>query len=223
MNKQKILRLMLLVLFACVSCTGVDEIGGADTEVYDDVSWQLLSRSSLAEVFVERALYEREADPYFYMQVRIENVSDKAIYVDLDDYGTAFHPNQWGVLETDHRTMINERRLRRPALDDARRQMIRQACQSGTLTEIAAGSSLTYFHHFNNRRPGRFEIYEDRVEGEQWLYVSIDGYLEFTDGQAVEQTGLAREAKPVESSDVIFAAPLVWKDIPRDALIVKDN
>lgn len=223
MNMYKTLLLLFFVTFSGASCTGVARSNGVDPQALGDASWHALSRSSLADVFVERALYERDQDPHFYMQVRIDNASTKAIYVDLDDYGTVYHPNQWGVLNTSQRMMINERRLVQPGLDAARRQAIHKAFKAGGFTEIAPGSSITYFRDFNNRKPGRFEIYEDRAEGKQWLFVSLDGYLVLTDGQVIEQTGQSQADKAIHLSEVIFDAPLVWKQLPHDAFIIEDD
>ena len=80
--------------------------------------WHVVSRTRLARVSVDSALYEQQGNSHFFVKVQIANLSSDDLFVDLRDYGKVIYPNQWGVLRTDGRRSINERRVVIAPLDE---------------------------------------------------------------------------------------------------------
>lgn len=173
-------------------------------------------------VSVERALYEKKGSPHFFVKLRITNLASEAIFVDLSDYWKVIYPNQWGVLLTDHRQVINERRLEFAALDGKRRFEVLDAFRKKQLTIIPTGTSHDYFREFNASERNDVEKQMNNTKDAKWVFVSMDGQLVLTDGHTVEQISCSWEDERV-STDVILPFPVTWKTIPETAIVIEEK
>ncbi len=177
-----------------------------------------LVKGELAAVYVEKALYEKEDEPHFYVRVRVKNLSERAIGVDLRDYSKVIYPNQWGVHLNPVRGVINERRMIPDTIDNELKSKLIAAFKNKELTIIEPHKSVEYFREFN--ASGRKDV--DEKEGKYFI-LSMDGQLLVTDGKAVENVNLCRSRDKIspENTDLVIPLPIPWKMIPRAALIIE--
>jgi len=75
-----------MALFLC--------LGNGQAEALNK-NWQPLVRSKLAAISVEKVIYEKENNPHFFVQIRIDNLTKRNVYVDLQHYFDVIYPNQW--------------------------------------------------------------------------------------------------------------------------------
>jgi hypothetical protein len=128
--------------------------------------------------------------------------------VDLRARPDLLYPNQWGASDTDHRTVIDERRLVLPPFDANAEARVKSEHASGVLTPIAAHGALDYFVEFN--ASGRGDV-DAQVKGHPYVLISLDGRLKASDGAT------AWEIRP--NGDVVFPAPIAWSKVPDGARV----
>lgn len=177
-------------------------------------------RTRLVRAEVARALYERPGDAaFFYIRVRLTNVSPGPIGVDLSDPWATIYPNQWGGSTTPQRQVIDESHLVVQPLTAAQQADLRRRFAAGSLLRIEAGAAIEYYRNFN--AAGRKQLDAERAP---YVIVSLDGQVVATDGSAVEQTALVSSGTPgpdVEP-ELSLTTPLRWETIPADALVRTD-
>jgi hypothetical protein len=176
-----------------------------------------LGRNALLDVTVERALFERSGAPHFYLHVRVTNVSDHPIGVDLRALHEVFYPNQWGASNERHRTVIDERRLSVPPLDAGAQTTLLEDYRAGRLTAAAAGAPLDYYVEFN--ASGRADV-EKQASGYRFVLVAMDGRLRVADGSMALQLG---PPAADEGRDCAIDAPVAWRAVPAGAVVVGER
>jgi hypothetical protein len=199
-----------------VEAAGPDAAAPAgDAETMGD--WQTVQRGELATVFVERRLYERSGEEHFLIRVRVENLTDRPLGVELRDYWTVVYPNQWGALAEPTRTVVDERRMPARALHGRGCTALHQALADGALAVAAARDSVEYFREFN--ASGRAGV--DAQATERYVYVSLAGQTLLTDGERCENLTLdwGNEGSTADS-DLLLQAPVAWATLPEDGVVV---
>jgi hypothetical protein len=195
------------VLIATVLCAIAYVVQCADEK---DNNWRLVGSNKLISVSAERVLYEHESKKSFCIHVRITNVSQKDIGVDLRDYWTTLYPNQWGVQDRATRQIIDEESMIRHEPDAAKKAELTAAFEKKQLTVIPAGTSTDYYREFNaSGLPA--------AKAGEFLIISLDGQILSTDGKGVEDF----QRKNAGDWDLIIKGPLEWRVIPKDGLLVK--
>ena len=210
------LALSLLFLLACSK--GKDTIITPPTPIKPLSDWFTISApsSSLVEVMVERALFERSDQAHFFLHFWVRNLRDKPVSVDLRDKWRLLHPNQWGFSETSYRQTIDESRMSKALFDDKARQDLMAALQREELQPLAPGGALEFFVEFN--ASSRRDL-EAQAAAYPFLIVSLDGELLATDGRHVEWHSLL-ENFDTKNTDLVLPAPVLWRTLPADARLI---
>lgn len=177
---------------------------GIKASATQDGDWHPLVKNKFVAVHVERCLYEVKGEKRFLMVVRITNLTDVEIGVDLRGKRPGVYPNQWGVQDTKQRLIIDERRAILTASDQ---DQLRADFKAARLTPIPAGKSTIIYTEFNNS--GRADV--DGCKG-KYLLVSMAGQVVATDGKTVE-TASCDWANGVGATetDVVLPFPVTWK------------
>ncbi|KPJ73159.1 MAG: hypothetical protein AMS14_06705, partial [Planctomycetes bacterium DG_20] len=173
--------------------------------------WQVVAKGKLAAVSVERALYEKTGSVHFLVRVRITNLTDRPIGVDLRSRDSVIYPNQWGILPTNVRGEVDERRIRPRVVDGALRWQMLAAFRNKELTTVAPRGQAEYSREFN--ASGRKDIEKQQGSG-KYLFVSMDGQLFVTDGQIVENVHCSWGDGRPEKTDLILPLPITWRKVP---------
>ncbi|MGO9113280.1 MAG: hypothetical protein ACLP9L_28955 [Thermoguttaceae bacterium] len=181
--------------------------------------WHMLGNTELASIKVEKVLYEAAGNPHFFIHVRVTNVTDRAVGVDLKGnvQWTAVYPKMAVKLDTDGRGKIRESRIQHEPLDEHARATLRADFAAGKLTTIPAGKSADYYRELiNNNR-----AYVDKLRG-KYLIISLDGEQLLTDGAKVEQFNLEwrHGSGDHARTDLVIPSPVPWNTIPAHGRIV---
>ena len=176
----------------------------------DTSSEQLIFRGQLVEVYVEKAIYHSPTSINFFMKFSIKNIGSKTIGLDLTNYQNVFYPNQWGFYNKPYREIIDEEMI----IPDTtiNKTEILKKFKDNSLTMITPNETIEYYRHWN----GSGEKIESK--NEEYLIISIDGQLTFTDGEQCKHLTLndAEESKRV----VVLSHPIYHKTIPENSLII---
>jgi hypothetical protein len=175
-----------------------------------------LARGTLAAVAAEPALYETQGSRHFFVHLRVENLTDRALGVRLSDRWRTIYPNQWGYSATKVRGTVDETRVVHPTLDAAGQAKL--AADFATLTPIPAHGALDFYAEFN--ASGRAEV-EAQRDTYPFLIVSLDGVLDVTDGRRVDQLRLVWEqGRNATTTDLVIPTPAPWRTIPTAAVVI---
>jgi hypothetical protein len=193
--------------------TDADAVGATPA----DGQWHEAARGTLAAVQVERRLYERAGDEHFLVRVRVDNLADRPLGLELRDYWTVVYPNQWGALATEQRLTIDESRMPARVMDAARCHDLRRGFAAGELTAIPAGGAAEYYREFN--ASGRADVDAQAVE--RFVYASLAGQTLVTDGEDCENLPLDwGPSGATANTDLRLAAPVAWAAVPEGAEVV---
>ena len=186
--------------------------------------WHRVRTGALARVDVERALYELDGLDHLLIRVRVTNLRDDPIGIDVSDYWRFIRPNQVGGLDRPERGVIDESRTMPSAQEmiDGGSAALRDAFAAGRLVEIPADGARDVYVDFNG---GGREIVDTRAA--PYVFVSLDGELRVTNGRAAEQITLewgGGERRPDDDldSDLILETPVRWRTVPAHAITVLD-
>jgi hypothetical protein len=164
-------------------------------------------------VEVENALFEASGHPHFYVHLRLVNLSNRAIGVDLrTPLQTAF-PNQWGGSDQPSRQTIDERVPVVRRLDPATQNALRAAFRGRALRSIAPHASIDYYAVFNASTRSDVD-----AQARRYVLVTIRGELRATDGTRVEQ--LALDESLSREPDLVVSTPIRWSRIPASSLTI---
>jgi hypothetical protein len=188
-------------------------------------SWSAIAHGRLADVDVERALYEVPGAPHFYVHVRVRARAQATLGVALAEYAGVFHPNQWLVSDTPHRMGIDEERFLRilpdgglttaTLLEDAERARLLRDFQTGTMPRARAGGPLDYYRDFNASSRADVEV---QSRGHRYVIVVMDGYLDVTDGVDAESIPVDEDSR-----EIAVDGPVEWRVIPAGAIVLSDR
>jgi hypothetical protein len=183
---------------------------GALSAFLPDSGWGKFVKDDRMVFLLERALYERKGDPYFYVYVRAINQTRHSVGIDVrETSGTFFRLDHWGHASEAKSGILS---FMKPAilekLDDDRRRDILQAYRSHVLTLVPRGQTLNYFVDFSHntrdelgKQPGKF------------LFLSIRGQTFFSDGTDVWD-------ERADYQDYLDE-PVTWKQMPENALVLR--
>lgn len=177
----------------------------------------LLSDGPWLRVSVERSAYQSDTSSRFFVRVRLDNLSDGELGVDLRDRERTLYPNQWGGLMQPRRLVIDERRAVPIDVTPEIEASLRRDFEARALTFIAAHGRAEYYVDFNAS-----EAAELLAVDEPHLYISMAGQLFVTDGTRARSTSLD-DAASTERNELIFAPPSRLLTIPPGAHVVVDD
>src|SRR5215467_5622602 len=186
-----------------------------------DERWHQVFQGHLAKVEVDRTLYERRKDEDCFIAVRVTNVMNRPIGVDLRKFWNVIYPNSWGHSRTLAPELVDEERwIRQPISEEDKKRLMLDYSDHG-LTTITPHKSITYFRGFTFGRKIRKEM--DSATS-QYLIVGLDGVLEMTDGRTTEEVIFPMNDAGAERARwVAIGLPAVWKTFPQDSLVVEEQ
>jgi len=183
--------------------------------------WHEVFRGHLAKVDVDRALYERGKDEDCLIAVRVTNVTNRSVGVDLSKFWNVLYPNSWGSSNTPAPELVDEERWIREPISEKDKKRLMQDFSNHRLTTIVPHRSITYFREFTIGHNIRKEI--DSVTN-PYLIVGLDGVLEMTDGHRVEEVIFPMNSAGAERARwVVIRLPAVWETVPQDSVIVEEH
>lgn len=189
------------------------------TPDHEDDKWHTVITGELVQVSVEKRMYTIDNSPYFWIHVRLLNLTDHNIGVDLHNPWTVVYPNQWAVSDHDHRLVIDEMRLIPAELDE---ELIANLIADfhNTLTTVRPEQVVDYYREFNGSGPAEIEeAFESRPS--RYLLIVIDGPLFATDGQAVERLYCSDNADETPCfREMAVLQPVSWAEVPAGGLII---
>jgi hypothetical protein len=183
--------------------------------------WHQVFHGRMAKVEVDRTLYERRKDEDCFIAVRITNLTNRAIGVDLRKFWNVIYPNSWGSSKTTAPELVDEERWIREPIPEEDKKRLMLDYLDHRLTTIMPSRSITYFRGFTFGRNIRKEI-DSAVN--QYLIVALDGLLEITDGQANEEVIFPMNDPGAESARwVAIRLPATWQTVPQISLVVEEH
>jgi hypothetical protein len=183
--------------------------------------WHQVFQGRLARVEVERTLYERRKEEDCFIAVRVTNLTNRPIGVDLRNFWDVIYPNSWGFSKTPAPEAIEEERIIRQSIsaNDQKRMMLDYS--ESRLAPIIPNRSITYFRGFTFGRNIRKEI---DSAGKQYLIVGLDGALRMTDGQTTEEMIFPANDEAAGSARwVAIQLPVTWRTVSRNSLVVEER
>jgi hypothetical protein len=183
--------------------------------------WHQVFQGRLARLEVDRILYERGKDEDCFIAVRITNVTNHPVGVDLRKFWHVIYPNSWGASSTSEPELVDEERWIREPISEKDKKRLMFDYSEHRLTTIRPRRSFTYFRGFTFGRNIRKEI--DSADN-QYLIVGLDGALDMTDGQTTEEIIFPANGRKCESARwLAIRLPPSWKTVPQHSLIVEEH
>lgn len=185
-----------------------------------DERWHQVFQGRLAKVEVNRTLYERRKDEGCLIAVRITNMTNRPVGVDVRKFWNVIYPNSWGFSKTPVPGLVEEERIVRERISTADEQKLILDFSEERLTTIMPHGSLTYFRGFTIGRNIRKEI---DSAGSEYLIIGLDGALELTDGQTTEEMMFEAEDDVGVSGARWVAVQLAatWSTVAHNSLVVE--
>jgi len=179
--------------------------------------WHQAFQGRLAKVEVDRALYERRKDEDCFIAVRVTNIANRPISVDLRKFWNVIYPNSWGFSPTSAPELVDEERLIREPILEADKKRLILDYSDHRLTTIMHHRSITYFRGFTVGRNIRKEIDSAR---KPYLIVGLDGALQITDGETTEEMIFPAND---EGRWVAIRLPAHWQPVSQDSAVVEER
>lgn len=201
---------LLLLFHVTLTVTSIaQEISNSDI-----IDMHLFHEGEFADIYFERALYEKESSEYFFVQVLIKNKTDKPIGVDMvDDYWAVLYPNQYVVQNVfDRERPALEHQVTPDTLDQIMRDRIINEYHHGQLLMIQHGKAIVYYRDFTAAKKKAAKI-----KSNEKLTLSFDGQLFITNGRKIEDVNCYKETNV--NRFLMLNYPLEWKVIPSGALV----
>ena len=180
--------------------------------------FQILYFGQMAAITVEKTLYESDSSDHFFIHYRIHNNTHKNIGVNLNQYHHTFYPNQWGIVIAPKRDVIDERRIIPEEFNDSIALAMEMLYLKKQLTIIKPGEFLDYYRDFNNGHKK-----DVHFKKEEYMYISMDGQLFFTDGEYNFEIAHFEHLQHSHPSDLFLAYPIVWQKIPPNSIIFHED
>lgn len=178
----------------------------------DTTSKHLIYKGRLGEVHVEKSIFLSPTKSTFFMKFTIKNISNKTVGLDLTDYWKVIYLNQWGFYKKPYREVIDECQII-PDTAINKNEIIKKF-KNNSLTIIKPSETLEYYRDWN----GSGEKVELKNKDE-YLIISVDGQLLFTDGEQFEHLTL-NEVDETKRA-IVLSYPINHKTIPEKSLIIK--
>ncbi|PKP01207.1 MAG: hypothetical protein CVU11_15915 [Bacteroidetes bacterium HGW-Bacteroidetes-6] len=204
-----------LLLFSLLYSVAQSNNNEIKASVSDSVaSTHLVYSGNLAELNVEKVIYNSPECQNFLLRFTIRNVSKKTIGVDLSSYWTIVYPNQWGVYSKPYREVVDEKQIIPDTVIDKTELVNRY--RNNTLTMIEPDQTFSYYREWNGSGEKA-----NLTDPATFLIITVDGYLLISDGTGFEQIVLINYGD--DKRAVVFNFPLVFKTVPGKAEIIKSN
>ncbi|PKP22179.1 MAG: hypothetical protein CVU05_04985 [Bacteroidetes bacterium HGW-Bacteroidetes-21] len=172
----------------------------------------LIFRGMLAEIYVEKAMYEAPKYENFLMKFTIKNINEKTIGVDLSDYWRVIYPNQWGLYEKPVREDVNEQQI--IPNEDFDKNFLKRKYKKKELRMIKPGESFSYYREWNGS--GEKPVLKGT---EKFVIITVDGQLFITNGKLLEQVKLLHAEE--QDRAVVLPAPIVYKALNDSSMIIE--
>jgi hypothetical protein len=183
--------------------------------------WHQAFQGRLAKVEVDRTLYERRKEEDCFIAVRVTNVTNRLIGVDLRKFWNVVYPNSWGFSNKPALGVVNEERIIREPMSAADKKGLILDYSDKRLTTIMPHGSITYFRGFTFGRNIRKEI--DSAD-HQYLIVGLDGALEMTDGQATEEMIFPANDDGADGARwIAIRLPATWQTVSQNSSVVEQR
>jgi hypothetical protein len=192
----------LVLLFGC-----------AGSEEWGHTGWHEVIKGKFATVDVEGTLYEMPPQNTSFIHVRIRNVTDGEIGMDLRYPTEAIHEQGYGVVDRPGSLLYGGLFAGFNPLSERQRRLVIEDFKARRLTMVSSRSSHEYFIE-GASADGRREI--DQKRG-RILYLRLDGRPVITNGQDVETIDqemwtMGRIATPF---------PVKWGKIPPNQHVIR--
>src|SRR5215469_2029097 len=186
-----------------------------------DDKWPLVFEGRLARVEVERALYERRTDEDCFMAVRVTNVTNRRVGVDLRRFWKVIYPNSQGFSKMPAPELIDEERLIQEPMSATEKKKLMKDYSGKGLAAIGPHGSITYFRGFTFGHNLRKEIDSASYE---YLIIGLDGALQMTDGLTTEEVIFPMNDRGAEGARwVAIPLPAIWQTVPNNSLVVENR
>lgn len=164
--------------------------------------WQLVAESNTLRVEAGRARYTRGGPVGFCVRVRVTNLGDAPLGLDLREKENTVYANQWGYSRRAWREVIDERRAVRRPLDDADRAALQSAFTSGELTPLPARGATEYLRCIDA------PLDMGQPDGAPFFIVALDGEVRASDGVNATQLVIADAWRELALLAPVEAQPL---------------
>ena len=183
--------------------------------------WHQAFQGRLAKVEVDRRLYERRKDEDCFIAVRITNMANRPVGVDLPKFWNVIYPNSWGFSKTPAPELVDEERIIREPMSSADEEKLKLDYSEKYLTTIMPRRSITYFRAFTFGRNIRKDI---DSAGNQYLIIGLDCALRLTDGRTTEEMIFPANDEAAGSARWIpIRLPATWQTVPPNSLVVEQH
>jgi len=184
-----------------------------------DDKWHTVFEGRLAKVEVDRTIYERRKDEGCFIAVRITNLSNHGVGVDLRKFWNVIYPNSRGFSKTPAPELVDEERMIREPMSSADKKKLMLDYADNRLTTILPHRSIVYFRGFTFGHNLRKEI---DSAGYEYLIIGLDGALQMTDGFILEEVIFPMNDGAAESARwVAIRLPAIWQTVPNNSLVVE--
>jgi len=178
--------------------------------IADEGDWKTIKLSPWAQVDVERVFYKKLHNDAFFIHVRVKNLTEHTVVIDVNNRYSVFYPNQWVESKVPRRDSIDERRMNQA--NTAPWEKFKLEFDLPGSTRIAAGKAFDYFISFNG---GSWNgIQQSKLP---YIIMVMDGHLTLTDGKTVEL--IKRDQNDLNGTEVPFRAPVRWATVPASAKV----
>jgi hypothetical protein len=173
----------------------------------------LIYNGRMVNLYIEKVNYFSKNGKPFLLKFTVQNKSNKTIGVDLTEYSKVIFPNQWGIYNQPFRSSIDEEQLifKKMLLQDSIK--IINKFKMNVLTSIKPNQSVDYYAYWNGDEKS---IHKMSIN--EFLIISIDGQMIFTDGEIIEC--LTMDNKNDNEKTIVFNYPVVSKLVSKKAMII---
>lgn len=194
--------------------------GGGFTPLRDD-KWHQVFQGRLAKAEVERRLYERGKDEDCLIAVRLTNLANRAVGVDLRKFWNVIYPNSWGFSKTPALGVVDEERIIREPMSAADKKKLMLDYSENRLTTLLPKRPVTYFRKFTVGYNIRKQIDSD---SDAYLIVGLDGALQLTDGQTTEEIMFQQNDGVADARRwVAIRLPVHWRTVSQNSFVVEER
>lgn len=168
-------------------------------------NWHLIARRQFVAVYVDRTLYQSEKAPAeYFLKFSIRNTGKYPIGFNLSYPNNIFYANQWGKYSQPYRGEVDESRV---IFKEEDLVSLKAKYKEGALKMIKSKGQLDYFVNVDGNTDNM--VLADKND---FLIVTIDGQMKFTDGKETELITLEKSDDEQQRS-IVFPLPVNTKFI----------
>ncbi len=167
---------------------------------------QLFYYGKMVIITIDKQLYVSDTSDFFYIHVSIKNSSRNVLGIDLTNPQHLLYSNQWQFSDTTFRSVIDETQMIPDDLNAVKAADLAEKLKENKLIMVLPTQTFDYYTEFNADKPEDTDLLKNN-----YLIVSIDGQMFFTDGKNVEQVKCNGDLNV--DRDVALKCPLFWRNI----------